>query len=273
MKLEEIQPPHCYARAQKLWSDVRLIRTEMGRTEDSRAIPEITNAQPREVFFEALAIWHKADRLATELGVGPSRQVPTCPSPLELVPGHCLGVIDSALETLDLVKARLGITEASREPAHEPIRTPGDVLVTLIRVGRDLSRALERPFTPTDVYRVVALASAYAARLGATPPSAGFERGRKPADCYVQLERCLSLVNAAISKRGKPALAERGAPTDVQPGDVYDMANLVLGELAYLCAVAEKAGVPAYQPAPGGQFLPSHVHQLARALEVQLVSL
>jgi hypothetical protein len=245
----------------------------MGRTEDSRAIPEVTNAQPREVFFEALAVWHKADRLASELGVATTRMVPPCPSPSELLPGHCLGVIDSTIEIVDAVKKRLGITEASREPAHEPVRAPADVLVTLLKVGRDLSRSLERPFTPTDVYRVVALASAYASRLGATPPMAPFEKGRKPADCYVQLERCLSLVNSIISKRGKPALAERGAPTDVLPGDVYDMASLVLGELAYLCAVSDKAGVPAYQPAPGGHYLPSHVHQLARTLEAQLVAL
>src|SRR6185436_11710240 len=113
MKLDEVQPPHCYARAQKLWGDVRLIRTEMGRTEDARPIPEITNAQPREVFFEALAVWHKADRLAAELGVGASRVAPLCPAPTESLPGHCLAVIDATVETLALVKTRLGITEAS----------------------------------------------------------------------------------------------------------------------------------------------------------------
>ena len=31
MKLDEVTPPHCYARANKLWADIRLIRTEIGR--------------------------------------------------------------------------------------------------------------------------------------------------------------------------------------------------------------------------------------------------
>src|SRR5262249_48809814 len=147
----------------------------------------------------------------------------------------------------------------------EPARQPSDVLVTLIRANRELSRALERPFTPSDVYGTVALASTYAARLGAKTPPAPFERRRRPAHCYERLEACLQRAGALISARGGGgALDVRGTPADVLPGDVYDLAHLVLGEVAYLHALAaDAAPVHAFEPGPGGHHLPSHVHQLA----------
>src|SRR5258706_16415948 len=98
MKLDDVQPPHCYARATRLWADLRLIRTEMGRSEDPRPAPEISNAQPREVLFEAFAVWHKADRLATELGIGAPRALPPSPAARDCKPGHCLQVIDGIVE-------------------------------------------------------------------------------------------------------------------------------------------------------------------------------
>jgi hypothetical protein len=150
---------------------------------------------------------------------------------------------------------------------------PSDVLVTLLHATRELSRALERPFAPGDVYGVVALASAYAARMGGRSPATTVERGRRPADCYIQLERCLNLTTGLIAKQNQPALAERGAVADVQPGDVYDLAMLVLGEIAFLHSLGSHAAVHPYEPMPGGQRLPSHVHQLARILEAQLVVL
>ncbi|MBZ0236802.1 MAG: hypothetical protein K8M05_31020, partial [Deltaproteobacteria bacterium] len=125
-------------------------------------------------------------------------------------------------------------------------------------------------------YEQVSLASAYAARIAAARgvPAAApatFERKRKPADCYQRLEVCLSLASAAIERAGHHALHERGAPNDVVPGDVYDLACLVVGELAFLHAVTPGARpVHAFEPAWRGHRLPAHVDQLARTLEAQL---
>ena len=148
------------------------------------------------------------------------------------------------------------------------------VLVTIMRVNRELSRCLERPFTPADVYQTVALAVSYATALGAPADSPAFERRKKPQHCYEQLSSCLSAATSLIGKRGESALLARGAPADVLPGDVYDLANLVLGELAFLHALAPAApAVHAFEPSGTGHRLPSHVYQLARTLEKQLTSL
>jgi hypothetical protein len=274
MKLEDVQPAHCHARARRLLAETRAIREEMGRTEDARQVPEVTGAMPRDCYLEAIVAWRKAARLGAELGVEAPQQVPGAPGLGAVRPGHVLQVIDGVLAQIDAVRQRLAIPEAAPEPAIEPARQPSDVLMTLIQVNRELSRALERPFTPSDVYRTVALATAYAARLGAPARPAAFERRRQPAHCYERLEACLARASALIVKRGGSALAVRGAPPDVLPGDVYDLANLVLGEIAYLHSLTpDAAPIHAFEPEPGGHRLPSHVYQLAGTLDAQLASL
>lgn len=274
MKLDEVQPAHCHAAARRLLAETRAIREEMGRSEDTRPVPEITGAQPREVYFEAIVTWRKAARLASEVGAELARPVPAAPALGDVRPGHVLQVIEGVQQQLAAIAQRLGITAQTALPAVESGRQPSDVLATLIRVNRDLSRSLERPFTPSDVFRTVALASAYAARLGATVNEAPFERGRQPAHCYERLEACLARAASLVGKRGGQALAARGTPTDVVPGDVYDLANLVLGEVAYLHALTPGAApIHAFEPQVSGHRLPAHVYQLACTLETQLGTL
>lgn len=274
MKIDDIKPAHCYARARRLLADVTLIRDEVGRSDDTRQLPEVAGAQPRECFFEAIACWRKAERLATELGVDVARTTPPAPGMRDVKPGHVLGMLDSIVAMVDGVKTRLGIKESASEPAIEADRQPSDVLLTIIRINRELSRCLERPFTPADVYQTVALAVSYATALGAPTDTAAFERRKKPQDCYEQLSSCLALAASIVDKRGQSAVLARGTPADVLPGDVYDLANLVLGELAYLHALTPNApAVHAFEPSATGHRLPSHVHQLARTLEKQLSSM
>jgi hypothetical protein len=274
MKLEDVTPAHCYARAQRLFGEVELVRDELGRTKDARPVPDITGAAPREVYFEAIAAWHKADRLAGEVGARASRPAPAAPVLKTLAPGHCLQLIDGVLAQIEDVKQRLHVTDKVAEPAIEPSRQPSDVLVTMIRINRELSRSLETPFTPADVYRTVALASAYATRLGAHADHAAFERKRKPADCYARLEACLAAAGSHVTKHGETALRARGTPSDINPTDVYDLANLVLGEVAFLHSIVATAHpVHAFEPGGNGFRMPSHVYQLARTLESQLGAL
>jgi hypothetical protein len=274
MTLDEIQPAHCHALARRLLAESRAIREEMGRSEDTRPVPQITGAQPRECYAEAIALWRKAARLGSELGVQSTRPAPVTPPLADVRPGHVHRLLEGVHAQLEDVKARLGITEEAAELAVEAGRQPSHVLVEIIRINRDLSRTLERPFTPSDVYRTVATASAYATRLGAQPPAVAFERRLQPAHCYAQLEACLVRVAELIGKRGGSVLAVRGTPPDVLPGDVYDLANLLLGELAYLHALTPNAApLHAFEPEVGGHVLPAHVHQLARTLAAQLTTI
>lgn len=274
MSADAIHPGHCFARAHRLLGEVRLVREELGRSEDNRSLPEMVGAAPRDCYFEAIAAWHKAERLGEETGARSTRAAPAAPAFPQLRPMHVLTLIDGVLAHVEAVKQRLGITESTTEMVVEGSRQPSDVLMILMRVNREISRTLERPFSPTDVYRVVALASAYASRLTTAlvpAPDVPFERRRRPADCYHLLEVCLAKVGAIIARNGGSALQARGTPTDIQPGDVYDLANLVLGEVAYLHSLtADAPCLHAFEPVAAGYCLPAHVYQIARTLEVQL---
>jgi hypothetical protein len=278
MQLEDVKPAHCHVRALRALGEIALVRDAMGRSPDGRPAPEISGAAPREVYFEALAFERKVARLCREVGVAPGALSSPTPPLTELKPGHVLRRIDAAIERIEQVKARLGVTAAAPAPTLDEGAKPTDVLIAVVRCNRELSRALEKPFTPEDVFRQVALASSYASQLvaakkGAVAP-AGFEPGRRPADCYDRLEACLDAAGKLITAAGHTALAERSAPPDVLPGDVYDLASLVLGELAFLHAITPGvAPVHPFDPPWEGQRLPAHVHQLARTLEAQLAAL
>jgi hypothetical protein len=274
MRLDDVRPGDCYSHAQRLLAEVGSIREEMGRTEDKRSLSEVTDARPRDCYFEALATWSKVDRLASEVGAPPARTAQPISALRELRPGHVIHLIDAMLEQVESIKAQLRISETVQLPVVESSRQPSDVLATLIRINREVSRSLERPFTASDVYRTVALASAYATRLGATIAPAPFTRGRRPQHCYERLLTCHALIGALIAKKGESPVAIRSTPTDIVPGDVYDLASVVLGEIALLHSLTPTAmPLHAFEPTASGHRLPAHVEQLTRTLEAQLAAL
>jgi hypothetical protein len=274
MKVEDVKPAHCYARARQMLADVKELRAEMGRAEDARPVPEVSDAEPRECYGLAIATWHKAARVADELGVRSTRPAPAMPTLSRVAPGHVLQLLEAIAMQIDDISARLAFSARSGEQPIEHERKPSDVLATLFRINRELSRMLQRPFTPGDVHHVVALASAYAERLGARAPTVAFEPRKLPADCYRQLDACLARAAALLHKRGVAALALHGAPADVTPGDVYDLASLVLVDVACVHShVQTAAPVYAIEPGAHGYRLPSHVLQLARTLDAQLAAI
>jgi hypothetical protein len=273
--MTDITPGHCHARAQRLVAELELVREEMGRTKDARPLPEISNAAPREAYFGAIAAWHKATRLSDEVGIRVGRPAPASPALADIRPGHVHQLIEAVLLQVEDVKQLFGITARVTDAVVDAARQPGDVLVMLTHANRTLSGLLERPFTPSDVYRTVALATAYASRLtNKHVELAPFERNRKPADCYERLEGALGTAGKLIAKRGGTALAAHGAMHQVAPSDVYDLAQVVLGEVAFLhCLTPGAAAVQPFEPHGEGHRLPAHCHQLIRTLDAQLASL
>src|SRR5262245_63748362 len=92
-----IEPPDCFARAQLIAAEVELIRAEMGRPQDRRPAPSVKGASPREVYFQALSLFRKADRLCYEITGDQLASIPHAPPISSIEPGDVLGVLDAAL--------------------------------------------------------------------------------------------------------------------------------------------------------------------------------
>jgi len=275
--MSEIQPADCYVRASHLAKEVELIRREMGRPTETRPAVAVTGASPRECWFQALAVFRKSDRLCAEIAGDPVASVPYAPPLHQVTPGDVLKVIEAAGRELAETKRALGISESADPPARDASKTPSDVFGMLATVDRQINLLLARSFQPADCYQQVSLAVAYAARLGAMPKDSPFVRGKRPADCYERLGASLELARTLVKKAGHAVIDRAPTPGDVNavlPSDVYDLATLVLGEIAFLHAVRQDA--PAPYPFEGnepGRKLPSHVWQLAGVLEGQLQQL
>nr|HEX4313802.1 hypothetical protein [Kofleriaceae bacterium] len=275
--IESIEPADCFQRARLFAAEVELIRREAGRPVETRGAVAVTNASPRECYFQALASFRKADRLCQEAAGDPMASIPHSAPLGDLRPGHVLGVIDAALRELAEVKQALHVTDKAEQPAREAQRTPSDVFGALATANRQLNLLLERPFTPADVFQQVSLAIAYTARLGAEPAAPpAFERAKRPADCYRRLQGCLESARAIARRNKHQVIDSFTAPSEdsVLPSDVFDVATLVLGEVAFLHSHSKDA-TPLYpfEANMPGRKLPAHVFQLAGVLEKQLQQL
>lgn len=273
--IETVEPGDCYARAVQLAAHVEMIRNEMGRPAERRPQAAVTGASPREVWFQALAVFRKADRLAHEIANDPTAVVPHAPPINTIKPGHVLQVLDAAGRELDEIMAALVIGERAELLARDARKTPSDVFGALVSMNRQINLLLARPFQPSDCFQQVSLAVAFAARLTGklVPEPAPFERAKRPADCYQRLLRCLELARALVRGHGQPVIET--APSleaeTILPSDVYDLASLVLGEVAYLHSLKPDPNPP--YPFEGnlpGRKLPAHVWQLVGVLESQL---
>ena len=145
---------------------------------------------------------------------------------------------------------------------------------------------LERDFSDSDVFQQVTLATRYAADLLAQfpgtqtmPEPPPYTRKKSPADVLVRLFQCYKQLETIAyhskvkvlhldMKEAQSAIEHR----EVHPSDVYDMATLLVSDLAYFHSKLEKESAPDTVPYPGRKF-PSHVYQEAGVLLTQLTML
>ena len=282
--MPELQPPDCHQRIKHIEAEVDLIRQEMGRSKERRPAPSVRGAAPREVYFQALSFFRKADRLCYELTGDWMASIPHAPPVSQIEPKHVAGVLDAGMRELGEVKAKLGIKEKAPEPAREDTRTPSDVFAAIVGVNRQLNLLLERPFAPGDVYHVLSLAVAYTGRLlshlgdaNTTPALPTYERRKRPADVYDRVLGSVERLRGIVTRSGLTMLEQpvpRTPDEETLPSDCYDIASLALAEVAFLHAHIADANPPyPFEANAPGRKLPANCFQIAGVLEQQLTQL
>ena len=280
---EEITPAHVYQAVEQLSANINLIREVMGRPETTTDPWVVIDAQPRHVFYQALTLLRKANRLAEELGAA-ERAAPQTLLEEEIVPADVLGVVNLAGAQIDAVRGELGMSYGAETRDLDSTREPRDVLREIVQASRQLNFLLDRQFKPEDVYGRLELAATYVAGAltedestpvyGELPP---FEPGKVPADVYRRVLECLELATVIGEKRGvsvlKLNLRRELRRRDIVPADVYDLATTLLSELAYLTLVLNARDVEAPPIERPRHVFPSHVYRMAGMLQDELARL
>ncbi len=286
---ETILPADALARVQWFREELEAIRLEMGKPKDRRDTRLATDALPHEVYFQAVTLFIKADRLALELtgstGLRP-RPVPSS----AIRPYHTWVLVAAALDRLVTIKNELGIPETVSENAHPPTTNPTEVGRAIVQANRQLNLMLQRRFSSSDVFQQILWGIQYAkallAQFPAATPSAispPFARGKQPSEVFLRLVQCFKHVEVIARLSGTAVLhldakAAKRAVDDftIQPSDVYDLATLLVSDLTFLHGTLKDVSPIPSVPFPGRKF-PSHVYQQAgvlldhlRALEQQV---
>ena len=273
---QEVGPPDVYLDTLLVRDELEWIRLEMGKPQDTRREIEVTGAAPREVFFQALTLFQKANRLSFDL----TRERAELPGkPIgDIRAVHVGSVVNATLERLRRVKDYLRGPQPGRERPRDPTKTTSDIFRSIVQANRQLNLLLDQSFTPTDVFQQVTLAVGYAAQLRTRFPGTrmldppAFEPHKRPVDVYHRLVECFARVRDIIENSGLDALMLGGHPEVATPSDVYDIASLIVSELSFLHSHLDGALTPPDRYDPGRKF-PSDVYQRAGLLEALLLDL
>jgi len=257
----------------------------MGKPTARQSDSIVTNVHSHEAYFQALTLFHKADRLALEL-TG-STGIPPEPISLSaLAPLHIWKTVNATYLRILAIKEELGLKDIVSERPENSSTSLTETGRAIVQANRQLNLLQERHFSPSDVSQQVLLASQYAKRLLARFPQSRFpsetaplERGKQPADVflrlvegYATLEKIAQQSNVPVLHLDLAAAQKTGRSRQLEPSDVYDMATLLVSDLAYLHAQLKSNDSPKPIPYPGRTF-PSHVYQQATVLLHQLKAL
>jgi len=278
---QTIENKDVYVLANQLADEVELIREVMGRPYDDSPRLPVSEASEFEVFFQAQTLFRKANQLAYEIAGAPRQSAGPAPTG-DVQPADVHALVASALEQIRLVSIELGISEEVPLEVRDAGISPTGNFLIIIDINRQLNLLISTTIRSADVYEEVSFAVVYTAGILARVtgsgelPEAVFEGHKRPSDNYRQLLECIEIVNRIAPKAGVSVLgisSRRNLPDDVEPGHVYDIANILVADLAMLAKEldAERAR-PALGPTPKHIF-PSHVYERTGVLLKQLQQL
>ncbi len=257
------------------------LRRFMGMPEIPGIDLGIRSDLPRDLYFQALNLWQRADRLLFE--VRRTHGSPPQPPAGAIELADVLPLLRDAHETLRRVMRELQIPPVTlTQEALPRTENRAGLFTILLTLNRQLDALLERHFAPRDVYMEITLATAYASRLlsrypdtEGSPLAPPFEPDRRPADVYLRLLDCLERITRIFHTLDLPVLTiddRRTAPDRLTPGDVFAVASLIVSQLDFLY---RQLGIvlPPPQPVYPGLKFPAHSLQRAGILQAQLEQL
>jgi hypothetical protein len=278
---QEIDNAATYALANQLADELELVRERMGRPYDDSPRLPVSEISELELYYHAQSLLRKANQLAEELaGAAPRPQGPV-PSG-EISPADVYGVLEDSLEQIRVAAQAIGITEQVEPIARGPSISATGVFLIVIDINRQLNLMLRVPISDAEVFDEISTAVTYAASMlsmypqaVAVPEAPPFDGYKRPADVYRLLTECMDAVIRVAPKAGVHVLglsSRRNVPDDIEPGHAYDIARLLVADLAAFAATLNAPRMRAPLPTPKHIF-PTEVYAQAGILLTQLEEL
>lgn len=269
-------PGDVLARVNLVLAELDLIRIELGQSKKNYEKIEVFHAAPREVYYQALALFEKSNRLAFE-HTGFSEKNKLELDAKLIRPYHVWNMVNKALQRIQIVKQKLGIPEQSKEVTAPDNTRPDQVFAAVNYANRQINNLLHKRFAPSDVFQQVTIATNVMAQLLATfdgveriPEHDEIVRRKTPTEVYVRLMECFEVLREITILSGGQILefTKHDDRTRI-PSDVYDLTSLLVADIEYLHAQKASVKTAANVFFPGDK-IPSHVFQRASILQKQL---
>jgi hypothetical protein len=248
----------------------------MGRPTNTQPAIDVTDVAPREVIYQAATLCEKVDRLGFET-IREIAERPTVPNG-RIVSADILRMVSFAHEQVRRIAAELDVPMTPPDAPSAETSTPTDVYKAIVQLNRQINLLLDQRIAASDVYEQVSLAIAYAARLRSRwpgeriAPEPAWEPGKRPVDVLDRLVRCFELARSIAEQENLDVLqlgVTEASLNATTPSDVYDIASLLVSELAYLDRMLDDSTVIRKTRYPGRKN-PSDVFQRAGILLRQL---
>lgn len=269
-----------YIALSRLSNKVNEIRLEMGVVKHGITPIDVSNAQPREVYFQAQTVMEKISRLHFDL----LRDRPQSPkvATTDATPADVMALVQQAEILMTSIYQHLDIEaqEPKIDLGTSLNKTPTDVYILMIDVSRTLNEMIEQRFSPAEAFQQVTYAISIASSIlieqgvgqAMGDTSVVFVPRKTPTDVYEALIKINNNVHEVIKAYNGNCLKLGDQETQrnrVAPGDVYDLASLVVAELNYLRNLVNATTEP-HAPYYPGKKLPAHVHQRVEQLSSQI---
>lgn len=281
---QEINPADVLARVNFASKQLDLIRAKLDLPVVNEMSINIENAQPREVYFQALSAYRRASRFTFEqLRIfHPDPIAEYQGNVVSKLPYHVWLMVSRTSNQLSQIATELDISTSLSESEANKETTPSDVFSALIGINRQLDVMLKQPFSPSDVFQQVTLGIHYTAKLLSKyplleriPGPPAYIEGKRPSEVWLRLAECLKIIREIADSSDERLLTMKIEDFDsnaIRPGDVYQIASLVVAELAFLHSIETDIS-PVIPAVKVSQKIPSDVYQRAGQLLMQLQQL
>ena len=237
-----ISPIDVFTELSEINERLTYMMAQMGIKPDQEDILSISNASPREIYYQAIHLVKMSNRLSNDY-LNKTISFPSYPRG-GITSSNIFTLVNLSLGIIKQVQDKLKIKNEPQALTDQNIVTPSNIFNTLLNTTVKMSNILKYRTNPTDTYAQLQESITYTAALLQTfpnsnpsPTSIEVNSVKYPLDVFNQLVNCYNLVKAIGAASGIKMLDMNINVPNVKNVDINEVDQLsyiILSEIAYL---------------------------------------